>query len=84
MTEKTTTAVSLRADADYTLALKMLAAQQNRLVCDLVREALDTAYGGQIETMRLFFANNGDKNSQTAKISKGRPRKQRNAQAVLP
>lgn len=75
MTEKTTTAVSVRADSDYTLALKTLAGQQNRPVCDLVRDALDAAYGKQIESMRLFFAANGYKNSHSDTKTKGRPRK---------
>lgn len=50
------TSVSVRADRDYTLALKALAYSRGQSVGDLVKDALDAQYGDQLQQHIAFFA----------------------------
>lgn len=55
---KDTTNVSIRADRAYTLALKALAYGSNRVVCDLIREAVDEKFGKELEPHLQRIRNN--------------------------
>lgn len=61
------TAVSIRANRQYLRALRQLAEEKNQPVADLVRAAIDTAYGAEIEPILSFFAKRDYQNRQLTK-----------------
>ncbi len=71
---KTTTAVSVRGDKEYTTKLYILAAKRNVRVADLVRLALDQAYGHILDNQQDFIAHNGNKIDHSEKIISNRER----------
>jgi hypothetical protein len=58
-------AVSIRADHLYIQALKVVAAQEDRPIADLVFEAIEARFGEKIAAQLSFFASNGNKKVQT-------------------
>lgn len=64
MTDKMT-ALPARCDDNYKDALKRLGRQKNKPVGDLVRDAIDQVYGGDLKPLLAFFrTQNGDLNQQ--------------------
>lgn len=65
MAEKTSTAVSLRANRPYVQSLRALAEKKGVTVADLVRDALDAQLGEELKSFVIFFANSGNDDSQS-------------------
>lgn len=62
--------LSVRGDDTYRAAVRELARRQKVMVGDLVRQALDTTYGTELEDLLSFFANHRSTNAQTGKVVK--------------
>lgn len=58
------TAISCRASDAYKQALDALAKSKKQKMADLVRHALDSVYGDELQPYLSFFADGDYKNSQ--------------------
>jgi hypothetical protein len=54
--EEKSSAVSIRANRPYRLALRELSRRHNRPIATLIREACDLAYGNELAPLAIFFA----------------------------
>lgn len=67
------TSIPVSGDREFVQVVKTLAAAKGTTVADLVRQALDTAYGAELARIRSIFFGEGDvsKHQQGTKASEG-------------
>lgn len=63
-TGNTSTSIPVSGDRTYTRSMRTLASLRGVTVAELVRKALDAAYGAELERIRGIFFGTGDASKQ--------------------